>query len=152
MFFLLFFSKSGILSYFVFLLGFYGSWILSFPLIEVSEVFFLLFLQGIPCLFGYSLDTLAPCPDIIERLELPLLISISLGCSILVLLSEKLADEIDLYLFSVFNVSSVSVIWVDLDLSNELDLSNDPPLSDSFLMDLSFLLLDYCGLSVFFTV
>ena len=75
-----------------------------------------------------------------------------MGFSILVLLSEKLADEIDLYLFSVFTVSSVSVLLVDPDLYNDLDLSNDLPLSDLLLMDLYFLLLDAYGLSVFFTV
>ena len=63
-----------------------------------------------------------------------------------------MADEIDLDLFSFFTVYYVSVIWVDLYLSDELDLSNDLRLSDSFLVDLSFLLLDACCLSVFFTL
>ena len=76
----------------------------------MSKVLFILFLQGIRCLSGDSIDTLASCLDIPEILGLSLLISISLGFSILVLLSEKLADEIDLDLFSVFTVSYVSVI------------------------------------------
>ena len=76
----------------------------------MSKVFFLLFLQWISCLSGVTLDTLAPCPDIPERLGLSFLMSISLGFSILVILSDKLADEIYLYLFTYFNVSSVSVI------------------------------------------
>ena len=80
-----------------------------------------------------------PCPDIPEILELSLLIYICLGFSILVLLSEKLVDGIDLDLFSFFTVSSISVLLVDLYLSNDLDLSNDLPFSDSFLMNLSFL-------------
>ena len=60
------------------------------------------------------------------------------GFSILLLLSEKLADEIDLDLFSVFTEYSVSFLWVDLDLSNDLDLYNDIPLSDLLLMGLFF--------------
>ena len=56
-----------------------------------------------------------------------------------------MADEIDLDLFSVFTVSSVSVLW------EALDLSNDLPLFDLSLMDLYFLLLDACGLYVFFS-
>ena len=61
-------------------------------------------------LSGNLLDTHAPCPDIPERLGLSFLISISFGFSVLVLLSEKLADEIELDLFIVFTVSSVSVL------------------------------------------
>ena len=38
---------------------------------------------------------------------------------------RKLADGIDLDLFSVFTVSSVSILWVDLYLFNDFDLSND---------------------------
>ena len=141
-----FFSTSSILSYFALLLWLSGIWILSFPLIKVSEVFFLLFLQVIRCSSGDSPDTLAPCSDIPERLGLSFLRSISFGG--FVILSEKLADEIDLDLFIIFTVSYVSVVWVDLDLSNEIDLSNDQFLSDLLLMDLSFYLLDTCGLSI----
>ena len=102
------------------------------PLIEVSEVLFLLLLRGIRCSAGVTLDTLYTCPDIPERLELYFLISISLGFSILVLLSDKMSDEIDLDLSTDFTVSYVLVLWVDLDSSNDL------PLSDLLLMDLSF--------------
>ena len=49
-----------------------------------------------------------------------------------------MADEKDLDLFSVFTVSSFSVLLVDLDLPNELDLSNDLLLPDALLMDSSF--------------
>ena len=42
---------------------------------------------------------LAPCLDIIEALGLSLLTFISFGCSILVHLSDKLDDEIDLDIF-----------------------------------------------------
>ena len=98
------------LSYFVLLLGFPGSRILSFTLIEVSEVFFILFLRGICCLSGVTLDTLSPCTYIPERLELYFITSISLGFSILAILSDKLTDEIDLYLFTDFTVSSILVL------------------------------------------
>ena len=64
----------------------------------------------------------------------------------MVILSDKLADNIDLDLFTDFTVSYVSVLWVDFDLSNDL------PLSDLFIMDLSFLILDACGFSVLLTV
>ena len=50
------------------------------------------------------------CTDIPERIKLSFLISISLGFSILVLLSDKLADKIDPDLFTDFTVSSVSDI------------------------------------------
>ena len=89
-------------------------------MIELYEVLFLLLLRVIRCLSGVTLDTLYPRPDIPEILELSFLISIFLGFSVLVLLSDKMAHEIDLYLFTNFNVSSVSVLWVDLDLSNDL--------------------------------
>ena len=42
--------------------------------------------------------------------------------SILVLLLDKVVIEIDLDLFTVFTVFSVSVLLVDLDLSNYLTL------------------------------
>ena len=54
---------------------------------------------------------LAPGIDIIERLVLSLLIFIYSGCSMLILLSDKLSDEIYLDLFSSFNVYCVSVLW-----------------------------------------
>ena len=54
--------------------------------------------------------TLAPGLDILETLGWLLLTFIYFGCSMLVLLSDKLADEIDLDLFNVFTVSSVSAI------------------------------------------
>ena len=78
-------------------------------MIKVSGILFLLFFRGIRCISGVTLDTLFPCPDIPERLGLSFLISISLGFYILVLFSDKLADEIDLDLFTYFTVSSVSV-------------------------------------------
>ena len=104
----------------------------SFSFYRISWSFFPLFLLGIRCLSVFTIDKLFPCPDIPERLELSFLISLSLGFSILVLLSDKLADKIDLYLFTDFTVSSISVLWVYLDSSNDL------PLSDVFFMDLSF--------------
>ena len=48
--------------------------------------------------------------DILERIVLSLLTFISFGYFMLMLLSDKLAYEIDLDLFSVFTVSSVSVL------------------------------------------
>ena len=74
------------------------TWVIWFlnnfsTLIEVSEVLFILFLQGIRCLSVVTLDTISPCTDIPESLELPLIISISLDFYILVLLSDKLAEK-----------------------------------------------------------
>ena len=46
-------------------------------------------------------NIIAPYLDILETLGLSLLTFISFGCSILVLLSDKLADEIDLIVFVV---------------------------------------------------
>ena len=62
---------------------------------------------------------LAPCTDIFETigvslLNLSFLNFISLGCSFFVSLSDKLADEIDLVLFSGFTSSSVYVLVEDL--------------------------------------
>ena len=51
---------------------------------------------------GDAVVTLATDLDILERLGLSLLTFISFGCSMVVLLSYKMADEIDLDLFSVF--------------------------------------------------
>ena len=48
---------------------------------------------------GDTVVTFAPGLDIIERLGLSLLTFISFGCSILVLLSDKMSDEIDLDFF-----------------------------------------------------
>ena len=50
---------------------------------------------------GDKVVTLAPGLDILERLGLLILKFIYFGCSMLVLLSNKLADEIDLDLFIV---------------------------------------------------
>ena len=54
---------------------------------------------------------IAPCLDILETLGLSLLIFIYFGCYILVILSDKLVDEIELVFFSGFTVSSFSVLW-----------------------------------------
>ena len=59
---------------------------------------------------GDTVVILAPGLDTLEILRLSLLKFIYFGCSMLVLLSDKLDDEIDLDLFSVFAVSSVSFI------------------------------------------
>ena len=56
---------------------------------------------------GDTVVTLSPGIYILERLGLSLLTFIYFGCSMLVLLSDELADEIDLDLFIVFTVSSV---------------------------------------------
>ena len=78
--------------------------------------------------------------DILETLGVSLLNFsflnfISFGCCFLVSLSDKLADEIDLVLFSGFTVSYISVLVEDLELSNKLFLFNAMPLSDSLLID-----------------
>ena len=67
-------------------------------------------------------------------------ISISVGFSILLLLLDKLVLEIDLDLFTVFYVS---VLWVDLDLSNDLTVSF------LLLLGVYTVLLNVCYLSVF---
>ena len=59
---------------------------------------------------GDTVVTLSPGLDILEILGLSLLAFIYFGCSLLILLSNKLADEIDLDLFIVFTFSSVSVL------------------------------------------
>ena len=51
-----------------------------------------------------------------------LIIVITVGCCYLIFLSSELADEIDLFLVSIFTVSFVSVFEEDLDLSNEVNL------------------------------
>ena len=73
------FFKSGILSSFALLLGLTGSWIISFPVIKVSKVFFLLFLQVISCWYEVTLDTLSLCLHKTEMLIPSLFISISDG-------------------------------------------------------------------------
>ena len=142
--------SSMILSSFSLLLGFSGTWILYFPLTKASVIFFLLMFREICSLSGYTVVILAPGLDILERLGLSLLTFIFFGFSRLILLSDKLADEIYLYLCNVFTLSNFSVLWESLDLSNDLYLSNDIPLFDSLLIDLYFLLWDACGLSVSF--
>ena len=101
------FSTSVIVSYFSLFLGFTGSWICSFLMIKVSEVFFLLSLPGILCWSGVTLDKLSSCPDKTETLKLYFQISISEGFSILVLLLDKLVLGIDLDLSTVFYVSVI---------------------------------------------
>ena len=61
-------------------------------------------------------------------------------------LLDKLVLEIYLDLFTVFTVFSVSVLLVDLDLSNDLTFS------DLLLLDVSNFLLDACDLSFLLTV
>ena len=91
-------------------------------------------------MYGDTVVTLSTGLDTLEILGLSLLTFICFGCSMSVLLSDKLANEIELDLFIVFTVSSVSFILEALYLSNDLDLSNDIPLFDSFMIDLYFLL------------
>ena len=86
---------------------------------------------------GDTVVILAPSLDIPETPGLSLLTFISFVCSILVLLSDKLADEIDLDLFRFLTVSYISILWELLNLSNELDLSNAVPLFGSLIIDLS---------------
>ena len=83
-------------------------------MIEVSEVFFILFLRGIRRVYGVTLDKLSPCPDKTEKLIFSLQKSISESFSIMVLLLDKLVLGIYLNLFTMFYVS---VLKVDLDLS-----------------------------------
>ena len=84
-------------------------------------------MQVIQSLSGYIGVILAPYTDILETLGVSLinfsfLNLISFGYYFSVSLSDKLAGEIDLVLFGGFNVSYVSVLSEDLELSNELDL------------------------------
>ena len=67
-------------------------------------------MQGISCLSGVTLDKLSPCSDIPQRLELYLLLSTSFDFYILVLFSDKLADEIELDSFTDFTASYISVL------------------------------------------
>ena len=59
---------------------------------------------------GNTVIKLAPGLDILERLGLSLLTFIYFGCSMLVLLSDKMSDEIDLDFLFFLTVSSVSVL------------------------------------------
>ena len=100
---------------------------------------FLKSLRGIQYFFWDTVVTLDPFTAILEKLGVSLLNFsflnfISFGCCFLVYLSDKLADEIDLVLFSGFTVYYVSVLEEDLDLSNELDLFDAMPLFDSLLI------------------
>ena len=140
------FSTSGIVSSFSLLLGLTDSWIVSFLVIKVFVVFFLLLLQVIRCWSGVTVDKFYPCPDKTEIPKSSLLISISEGFSVLVLFSDKLGIEIDSHLFTLLTVFSASVIWVDLDLSNYVSLSY------FLMMGVSTFLLDACNFSVLLTV
>ena len=97
-------------------------------------------------MYGNIVVILTPGLDIPEKIGLSLITFIYFGCSMLILLSDKLADEIDLDFFNVFTEYYISVIL------EALDLSSDIPFFYSLIMDLSFLLLDACGLSVLLTV
>ena len=119
-----YFSTSGIVSSFYLLLGLTGSWIVSFPLIKVSAVFFLFFLQGMCCWSEVTLDTLSICLDKTEIPKSSFLISICDSFSILVLFSDRIVFEIDPDVFYLLTVFSVSIIWVYLDLSNDLTFSD----------------------------
>ena len=140
------FSTIVIVSYFSLFLGLTGSWIDFLIMIKVSGVFFTLLLRGIRCWSGVTLDKLYLFPDKTETLKLSLQISISEGFSILVLLLDKTVIEIDLYLATVFTVFYLSVLWVDLDLSNDLTLS------DLLLLGVSTVLLDAYDFSVLLNV
>ena len=61
-------------------------------------------------MYSNTVVTLAPGLEILERLGLSLLTFISFGCYMLVLLSDKMDDKVDLDLFIVFTVSYVSVL------------------------------------------
>ena len=85
----------------------------------------------------FSVDTvvtLAPVLYILERLVLSLLTFIYFGSSVLVLLSDRIADGIYLDLLIVFTVSSVSVPLEALDLSNDIHLFDSLPIYLSFLL------------------
>ena len=90
--------------YYPILLFYLGCLVLEYFLffIKVSKVFFLFSLQGIHCLAGNSLVAVAPSLDILERPGLSFITSVYFFCDVLLLLSDKLADEIDLDLFIVF--------------------------------------------------
>ena len=115
-------------------------------MIKFSEVLFLLFLRVIRCWYGVTLDKLSSCPDKTERLEFSLQTYIYVGFSILVILLDKLVLEIDLALFTVFNVFYVSVFLLYPDLYNNLTLSG------LLLLGVSTVLLDAYGFSFLLTV
>ena len=79
-----------ILSSFAHLIGLSGSLIIFFC--KFSENFLLLILRGICYLSGETKVVLAPGLDILKRLGLSLFMFIYFGCSMLILLSDKLAD------------------------------------------------------------
>ena len=85
---------------------------------------------------GDTVFTLAPGLDILEILELSLIKFIYFGCSVLILLSDKMSDEIDLCLFSFFTVSSVSIILETLDLSNDIPLFYSLPIDLFFYFEM----------------
>ena len=73
------FSTSVKVIYVSLFLGLTGHWIYSFLIIEVSEVFLPLFLQGLCCWSVVTVDKLSSCPDKTETLKLSLWIFISEG-------------------------------------------------------------------------
>ena len=84
----IFFSTSVKVFYFPLFLGLTSSWIGCFLMIELTEVFFLLFLRVIWRVSSVSLDKISPCPDKPETLKLSLWMCIYESFSILVLLLE----------------------------------------------------------------
>ena len=76
----------------------------------MSEVLFLLFLRGMCCWSGVTLDKLSLCPEKIEELKLSSQISISEVFPILVLLLDEPVLEIDLDLVTLFDVFPVSFL------------------------------------------
>ena len=131
----------------------YGSWVILFPVIKISESFFLKLFLGIQYPSVNIVVLLPPCTNILETLRLSLINFLFLfihyfGCCSLVYLSSKLADEIDPVLVCGFTVSSVSVIEEDLYLSNEVNLFNVMSLSESLLIRFSFLVCDASFFSV----
>ena len=75
-----------------------------------------------------------------------MLISISECFYILLLFPGELVLETELDLFTLLTVFSVSVIWVDINLTNDL------PLSYLLLLDVYTFLLDACDFSALLTV
>ena len=70
----------------------------------MTEVFFLLFLRGIRCVSGVTLDKFSTCPDKPETLQLYSQTCIYVCLSIPVLLLDKLVLEIHLDLATMFTV------------------------------------------------
>ena len=103
-----------IISFFALLLWLSRSWIVSFSLIKLSGIFFLLIFQGIRYLSRDTVIIFDPCQGTLKTLGFSLLSFISFDFSILVLLSDKLTDEIDLYylvFIRVFCFSSFRNHW-----------------------------------------